>query len=62
MQRDLHLSCVDQRHVGKSSHVAMTAQSDGESRLHVGLVEARESSAGIRRLHLRHGDVPDAEE
>ncbi len=40
----------------------MTAQSDDESCLHVGFVEARECSAGIRRLHLRHGHVPDVEE
>ena len=62
MMRDLHLCCLDQRHVGKSSHMAMTTQSDGESCLHVGFVEARESSAGIRRLHLRHGHGPDVEE
>jgi hypothetical protein len=36
----------------------MTAQSDGESCLHVGFVEAGECSAGIRWLHLRHGNVP----
>lgn len=57
-QNDLHLSRVDQRHVGKGRHVAMAAESDGENCLHVGLIETGESSSGIRRFHLRHGHVP----
>ena len=55
----MHLSCVDQRHVGKSSHVTMAAQSDAENRLHIRFIETRKSSTGIGRLHLRHGHVPE---
>ena len=54
----LHLSGVDERHVGNGYDVTMATQSHGENGFHVGLVETRESSSGIRRFHLRHGHVP----
>jgi hypothetical protein len=55
----VHLSCVDQRHVGQGHHVAMTSESDSKNSLHVGLVEAWENSSGVRWLHLGHGHVPE---
>lgn len=57
MECFLHWSRVDQRHIGKRNHVSMAAQSDGESCFQIRLIEARECSAGIRRLHLRRGHV-----
>jgi len=54
----LHLSGVDERHVGNGYDVTMATQSHRENGFHVGLVETRESSSGIRRFHLRHGHVP----